>query len=188
MNTLAEAWNWYQSAKTNLQRIRRLATKHWDSLSNENASLWRDEQFKSLTDMQIKQETTTAIGPLDDLAIVVLFSVFEALVREHLETVVHPEADRLSHPIMRQAAEDAINGIREGSFFNRVLSPLKLAIPAEVIEQVNQVRDYRNWVAHGKRKSPKKGTVNLSPKEAYDRLSDFLERLGIAPRSEVEEA
>lgn len=65
---------------------------------------------------RIAEETTRALDHLDDLAVVLLFSVFEASVREHLERAVAPEVEPLTHPVMRRAAEDAIDGIREGEF------------------------------------------------------------------------
>jgi hypothetical protein len=46
---------------------------------------------------------------------------------------------------------------------------------------VDQVRDYRNWVAHGRREVP---TNNITPRIAYDRLAAFLDALGITVASE----
>src|SRR5262249_26958432 len=105
------------------------------------------------------------------------------LVRDHLVAMIRPEADKLSDPILKEAAADAIRGVEEGSFYRRVLEPLKEQdrVPAELVTQVDQVRDYRNWVAHGRRGSP---TNSVTPKVAYDRLKDFLDELGIAVESE----
>ncbi len=46
---------------------------------------------------------------------------------------------------------------------------------------VDQVRDYRNWVAHGRRELP---TNYVTPKQAYARLVDFLDALGITAEAE----
>lgn len=121
---------------------------------------------------------------MDDLAIVVLFSVFESLVRSHVVEIIGPEAAALADPILRHAADGAIRGVQEGSFSSRVLEPLKEQgrVSADLVTQVNQVRDYRNWVAHGRRDRPKN---NIEPLEAYERLSDFLDALGIAVESEL---
>jgi hypothetical protein len=40
-----------------------------------------------------------------------------------------------------------------------------------LVEQVNQVRKYRNWVSHGKRKAQ---PAIVGPKAAYERLSKCL--------------
>ena len=83
------------------------------------------------------------------------------------------------------AAEDAIRGVEEGSFYRRVLEPLKRQerVSADLITQVDQVREYRNWVAHGRRDAP---TNNVTPELAYERLKEFLAVLGIAAESEEE--
>jgi uncharacterized protein YutE (UPF0331/DUF86 family) len=62
--------------------------------------------------------------------------------------------------------------IEHGSFY-RVLEAYKILDP-NLIEEVNQVRRYRNWVAHGRRGVP---PDNVGPEAAYDRLGRFLERL-----------
>src|SRR5208337_4577743 len=119
--------------------------------------------------------TTASLKPIDDLAVVVLFSLFESHVRDYLVERIKPEADSLSDPILKEAAEDAIQGVQEGSFYRRILSPLKSQdrVPAELIENVNQVREYRNWVAHGRREGAK-DVSNVTPGAAYERLKEFL--------------
>jgi hypothetical protein len=79
MKTLKDAWDWYEQAKTNLFRMQRLGTHYWDENSSrginlrDSTELWKDENFKLLTSGTIRQETTTALQPLDDLGILVLF-------------------------------------------------------------------------------------------------------------------
>ena len=160
-----------------------MGKKYWNAIPWETAAIGRDDDFRMLEGSDIEKATTASLAPIDDLAIVVLFSVFESLVRSHVVALIKPEADNLADPILKQAAEDAIRGVEEGSFFNRVLEPLKTQgrVPADLITQVNQVRDYRNWVAHGRRDSP---TNNVSPRKTFERLKEFLNALGIAVESE----
>jgi hypothetical protein len=54
-----------------------------------------------------------------------------------------------------------------------VLEPYK-DVNADLIDEVNQVRRYRNWVAHGRR-TAQPDAVNLLA--AYDRLKRFLEQI-----------
>lgn len=178
MKTLGDAWAWYESARLNLHRMRRLGARHWDDASLEHASLWRDDQFKEVEASHIARETALALEPLDDLGVLVMFSVFEAVVRDQLERDVRASAAGLGHPVLRHAAEEALDGIRQGSFANNVLGPLKVQgqVPAELAEQVRQVREYRNWVGHG-RGAARPATV--TPLDAYDRLREFLDALGI---------
>ena len=70
-----------------------------------------------------------------------------------------------------------------------MLTPLKDQdrITEELADKVNQVRHYRNWIAHGKREPRGQGVINLNAKDAFDRLNEFLETLGIAVESERDE-
>jgi hypothetical protein len=183
MNTLGDAWNWYVSTKKSLEQLQRIGRKYWDEIPWATASIGRDDHFRLLEEEDIEKATTASLEPIDDLAVVVLFSVFESLVRTQVAERIRPEATNLMGPILKQAAEDAIQGVEEGSFFNRVLEPLKEQgrVAPDLITKVNQVRDYRNWVAHGRRESP---TNYVSPKTAFDRLNEFLEALGNAVESE----
>jgi hypothetical protein len=182
MTTLADAWNWYQATKRNLARMRRLGEKHWDDPSLTDASISKDDQFRMLVAPDIVAETTVSLEPIDDLAIVVLFSVFESHVRDYLIELIQPEADRITEPILREAADDATQGVREGSFYRRVLEPLKKQnrVSADLVTQVDQIRDYRNWVAHGRREV---ATNHVTPELAYVRLREFLAALGISAES-----
>jgi hypothetical protein len=166
MTSLDDAWRWYQSVKGQLKLTTRIAGKYWDLLPNK-----RDNHLSDLTPDLVVSNAEFVLGELDDLAIVVLFSVFEATVRTNVVEEIKVEVNRLSHPALRYAAQQAKEGIEEGSFF-RVLEPFKLEGQADLVEQVNQVRRYRNWVAHGRRGGTK--PPNVSPDVAYDRLSQFL--------------
>lgn len=183
MNTLADAWNWYLATRQNLVRMQRLGKKYWKEIPLAIEAVSRDDLFRTLEASDIETETTASLAPIDDLAVVVLFSVFEAMVRSHVVALIQPEAGGLTDPILRHAAEDAIRGVEEGSFFRRVLEPLKAQgrVSPELVTQVNQVRDYRNWVAHGMRDRPKN---HIEPKAAYARLKQFLDTLSIAGATE----
>jgi hypothetical protein len=188
MKTLADAWNWYAATKQNLERMRRLGRRHWADPSPEAASLWQDDEFRTLEASAIVRETTAGLKPIDDLAVVVLFSVFESHVRDYLAARMRPEADGLTDPILKEAADDALQGVQEGSFYRRVLQPLKEQgqVSADLVTRVDQVRDYRNWVAHGRREQDA-GRNNVTPRMAFERLKDFLAVLGIAIEAEQTE-
>jgi hypothetical protein len=185
MKTIADAWEWYEATKRNLGRMQRLGRRHWDDPSLEDASIWHDDQFRMLEASDIVAETTASLQPIDDLAIVVLFSVFESHVRGYLIARIKPEAAVLTDPILKEAADDAIQGVEEGSSYRRVLHPLKEQgrVSADLVTQVDQVRDYRNWVAHGRRERVS-GMSNVTPRMVYERLAEFLAALGIAIEAE----
>jgi hypothetical protein len=57
--------------------------------------------------------------------------------------------------------------------FSRILEIFK-GMDASLVEEANQVRRYRNWVAHGRQSDPR---AKVIPKVAYDRLSRFLKAI-----------
>lgn len=189
MKTLMDAWEWYESARTNLTRMRRLGTHHWNDDSLRDASIWWDDRFKQVGAEHIKREMDLALKPLEDLGVLVLFSVFEAAVRDHLEGIIKPLTGQLGHAILEHAAEKVLEGIKQGSFANQVLTPLQDQgrITPELSDKVKQVRDYRNWIAHGKREPRDPSIINLTAAEAFDRLREFLEALSIAVETEQED-
>jgi hypothetical protein len=170
MKTLDNAWRWYQDARASLKRIHRIGAKHWLSFSGEaGGALRRDDHFRMLESQDITEPSGNALEELDDLAIVVMFSVFEGIVRDAILRQIRPEAARLRHQSLVEAAAEAAEAIRFGSFY-RVLAPYRTG-HAEIVEEVDQVREYRNWVAHGKRQMPRN---QVTPVVAYDRLRHFL--------------
>lgn len=169
MTTLDDAWRWYSVTRENLLRMNRLARRYWQTLPWE-AELGRDDEFRMLEQQDVLAETRYGLEFLDDLAVVVLFSVFEAAVRRHIAHQVGTEAAGLVHPVLRRSADDALWVVNEGSFA-RVLEPYKTPEHADLIEAINQVRRYRNFVAHGRRGEQ---PASVTPKAAYERLAQFL--------------
>jgi hypothetical protein len=121
MNTLADAWRWYTATKRNLERMCRLGEKHWAHPSLAGTPIRQDDEFKTLEATDIVAETALGLKPIDDLAVVVLFSVFESRVRQFLVDLVEPQASAITDPILKEAADDAVRGVIDGSFYRRVL-------------------------------------------------------------------
>jgi hypothetical protein len=120
MKTLADAWDWYVSTRQSLVQIQRIGRKYWHEIPWEEAAIGRDDEFRMLEAEDISAATKASLAPIDDLAVVVLFSVFESLVRDHVVSLIKPQAAELTDPILKQAADDAIRGVEEGSFYRRV--------------------------------------------------------------------
>ena len=179
MTSLDDAWNWYLAVDGQLKLVRRIASNHWESLPWDGP-LGRDRYFQTLTAGAVEAAADRGFKPLEDLAVFVLFSVFEAEVRGVALSGMKSEADRLQHPALRLAAKEARERVEDGSFF-RVLEGFKAVVPADVVEQVNQVRKYQNWVAHGRRDERREEVVG--PRAAYDRLKQFLATVSAADPS-----
>jgi hypothetical protein len=173
--TLEEAWGWYRAAAESLRRVERVGRKYWSQPAIREL-LGKDDTLRDVSREAVEEGAKQAREPLDDLAVLVLFSVFESIVRDAVRGQVAGEAEGLRHPSLLYAAQEALSSIEDGSFF-RVLEPYKDR-DAGLIEEVNQVRRYRNWVAHGRRGNP---LARIDPRSAYDRLSRFLELIVPSP-------
>lgn len=175
MTSIEDAWTWCQNAKQGCLTLNALgrywATLPWDQLPTPPGRLAHLEADELFTLGSVIQ------SPLDDLGVLVLFSAFESEVRDSVLSAVTPELQSLSHPVAQEAVKKLTEEIEEGSFF-RLLNALKVTGDKGLIEEVNQVRKYRNWVAHGRRGDE---PDRVDPKTAYERLTRFLQMIGLRP-------
>lgn len=170
---LNDAWNWYLTTRNQLQMFGRMGRKHWDGLPWEGA-LGKDEKLKELESGAIVARSEFSLEHLDDFAVLVLFSVFESAVRDHVVSDIEGEKSQIKHALLIQIVDDAVEEIEHGSFYG-LLEVFK-AQSADVVEEVNQVRRYRNWVAHGRRTARPNA---VDPETAFVRLKKFLDSFGI---------
>jgi hypothetical protein len=167
--SLDDAWHWYEAARGLARTMGRLGEKHWDKLPWDD-DLGRDDRLKELTAAEVCDGSRTVLDDLDDLCVLLLFSVFEAAIRERVLAEVDAELPAPRHAAIKRALDEMREGIEHGSFY-KVLEPYKVG-DADLVEAVNQVRRYRNWVAHGRR-TDQPAAVN--PSTAYERLKRFLD-------------
>ncbi|HZW34039.1 MAG TPA: hypothetical protein VFF52_25165 [Isosphaeraceae bacterium] len=170
MMTLDEAWNWYVTTEKQLSLFGRIGRRHWDNLPWDG-ELGKDEKLKTLTSRDLVADADFSLDHLDDFAVLILFSAFESIIRDQARQDVQRERGRLSHPLVTRILDQAIGDIEQSSIF-RVLEVFK-GQDANLVEEVNQVRQYRNWVAHGRRGKPPFG---IDPEIAYKRLKRFLDQ------------
>jgi hypothetical protein len=170
MMTLDEAWDWYNTTKRQLNLLARIGRRHWDNLPWEGA-IGKDDKLRIVESRNIIADTKLSLEHLDDFAVLILFSAFESILREQARSDVRDARDRLLHPLVTRILDEAIEDVGHGSIF-RVLDVYK-GQDVNIVEEVNQVRRYRNWVAHGRRgESP----FTIDPSTAYERLKRFLDR------------
>ncbi|MGC8644071.1 MAG: hypothetical protein ACP5XB_29780 [Isosphaeraceae bacterium] len=174
MMNLDDAWNWYDTTRKQLQLFGRLGRKHWDHLP-WHSSLGRDDRLRDLQSDAIVTDSAFCLEHLDDFAVLILFSVFESIVRDQVLSDVEVEKARLSHALIARIVEEAVEQIEHGSFY-QVLEDFKGRGKDGLVEEVNQVRRYRNWVAHGRRTAMPDA---VDPDTAYRRLKRFLDVLGM---------
>jgi hypothetical protein len=171
INSLADAWAWYESAKILTLAMRQLGKRHWDRLPWEG-DLGSDNRLRGLKAAEIVEQSSRIIVNLDDLCVLLLFSVFEALVRDRALADVAAEIPPPRHPALQHAIKNLNDNIEHGSFYT-ILQAYKTLDP-DLVERVNQVRKFRNWVAHGRRGAPENA---VDPLTAYNRLQSFLDHL-----------
>jgi hypothetical protein len=170
MMTLEDAWRWHETTKRHIKLFGRLGEKYWSDLAWDGP-LGRDDKLKSLDSGVIVKEFRFCVEHLDDFAILVLFSAFESAMREQVLSMIDNERNQSARPLVVRILDDARQETKRGRIL-RVLGFFKNQ-DAGLVEKVNQVRRYRNWVAHGRR------TIHpaaVDPTEAYERLKEFLDR------------
>ena len=181
IKTIEEARSWYEAVAKLAWVMERIGRSHWDRPEWHDA-LARDARLRDLESSEIQSLADTVRSDLDDLAVLVLFSVFEATVRERAILDVERELSSLRHPALVDAGRQLRETLASGSFF-RVTEAYK-GLDPELTSQVNQVRRFRNWVAHGRREDREN---QITPKAAFARLGEFLERMALESESLQEE-
>ncbi len=178
ISSLDDAWEWYSSVREVSLAMLAMGRKHWDTLPWDGP-LGQDERLRLIQAADVQDWAKVVLADLDDLGVLLLFSVFEAAVRERALAAVAAELPTLRHPALQHAVRTLNEALEHGSFY-KVTEAYKSLDP-DLVEQVNQVRKYRNWVAHGRRGEPENA---VDPRTAYARLKRFLARLnGVQPEA-----
>lgn len=186
MTPLDEAWAWYRATRDAARWLDHLG-KYWGLVPWDDESGWvrgvrTDNALGQLQPGDFGACAADIRRWIDDMGVFVLFAAFEAMVRDFVGEQVRPEVGRLRHPAVKGAGSELVRDIESGPF-SRLLNLYKLPTDNDLVEQVKQVRQYRNWVSHGRR-PPKPGQKRVEvvrPKAAYERLKAFLELVGLPP-------
>jgi hypothetical protein len=169
MTELDGAWAWYEAARATLRVAERLGEKYWDDLPWDGM-MGRDNRLRDIESDKLLRNTQRAQEHIDDLAIVLMFSAFEGLVRNHAANQVQLAAAPLLHPILIAAGKEATRSVLRGPFWY-VLDAYAKGGHAGLADQVRRIRKYRNWVSHGRRGKPQPTIV---PRIVYEQLRAFL--------------
>jgi hypothetical protein len=90
MIDLHDGWTWYVTTRKQLKLFGRFGRKHWDDLP-WNGMLGKDDELKSLEAELIVSDSAFCLDHLDDFAVLILFSVFESVVRAQVLSEVEDE-------------------------------------------------------------------------------------------------
>jgi hypothetical protein len=176
IRSLRDAWAWYEAVKVLIRMMDRLARRYWGEEVGKKTlaeTLHKDDVLREYESETIRELVSSVTNDLDDLVVLLLFSVFESIVRDRtLEEMEQELREPPRHPALVKALVDAKDAIEHGSF-GRVVETYRSLDP-NLKTLVDQVRKYRNWVAHGRRGDPEN---NVEPSDALRRLEVFLQLL-----------
>ncbi len=180
IGSLDDAQRWYEAVKQLTRMMERIGRRYWSTEVEDKTlgeTLHRDDLFREIGAGAIEDLAQRVRNDLDDLVVLLMFSVFEASVRQRtLDEIAREVITPPRHLVLKKAVADAREAVEHGSF-GRLTESYKELDP-DVKTQVDQVRRYRNWVAHGRR-GPIKN--NVDPQSALARLEQFLRLLDANP-------
>lgn len=167
MNKLQEIMQWYKLTIES-QRITLKILNSSPELVPLDSSL-AEYRLSEAKEILLKAE-----NELNDLTVLSLVAVFEQLVIDYLKDLgmetIKKEEEILSKSVLKYALKNS-----DRWHFKDILDIFKSIISNELVGNVKQVYDYRNWVAHGKKETT--SVTKIDPDVAYDRLSEFIGRL-----------
>jgi hypothetical protein len=81
ISSLDDAWAWYHCVRTLARDMDRLGERFWNREEWAEV-LGRDNRFRSVKPIDLQDSAKTISDDLDDLAVLLMVSVFEAMVRD----------------------------------------------------------------------------------------------------------
>lgn len=119
-----------------------------------------------------------AKAELDDLMVLVLFAVFEQTLRAHMALTCAETCRGVPSETQASLVSGAFKRLEKCSL-EQLLALYKAVVKAGLVKPAQDVKAYRNWVAHGKKEPRPSGVVEIAPATARDSLAGFLSALGM---------
>ena len=145
----------------------------------ERAAALQGGQFAiAANDAQIEALLDSAEDALDEQTVMFLYATFEAALRDHVAAqapLLGPAAapgPQFGTDLQSWFAKQA-----QRAFLDSVVSLFAPWAGATLITQANAIRDYRHWLAHGKRTA---APPSVAPNSAYTTLTSFLHSCNLA--------
>lgn len=125
----------------------------------------------NITSMQA--ELDKARLELDDLFVLAMTASFEVSIKDYIKTQV-----AVAPGPYQAALQDWLDDQVESAKLYRLGGIFKPPITASLLKTVDEIRAYRNWVAHG-RSATKTPPTMVTPPLAYSTLTTFLKSTGM---------
>lgn len=171
MNPLDEVIDWYKSNLSQQKFFMEIVKNSHKMIDNitVNAILMKYELSSSKKD-EIKTQVDKIKNELNDLTIVSLWSIFEAFLNDELKKQADNITKNIADPILKNISFYSLKE-SEKWLKDDVLDLYKVSVDSQLVGDVKEIYNYRNWVAHGKTRNK---PFNLEPFIAYQKLTEFL--------------
>jgi hypothetical protein len=164
--SLEEVWEWHLGLSEDLTTCQTLALKALDKKEDETipsrlSGMNKNEICAYYEKQQIDLDLTTSFS---------LFAAFEAALRVDLEKrVLTKDKDSISIDLKTWRASLNIS-----PRFANLISKWKAACCVSDFDKLDSVRDYRNWLAHGRFETPKGDCYKYSNPILVKKVLDSL--------------
>jgi hypothetical protein len=158
-------FDWYKFTRDLLQWISKMLEQNPENLHDRP---WPKELKWQPID-KVQDKLKHALEELDDLVVLALFAEFETWLLQEISEVLCAKGEPVT--AFSQGVLEHARSALERESLAKLLDVYKTIVPPETVDQVKEIKKYRNWVAHGKRKDQ---PFAMTPKEAYERLNEFI--------------
>ncbi|MDR6495976.1 hypothetical protein J2797_005901 [Paraburkholderia terricola] len=150
----------------------------------QHEELIRRTRFIGATPEEANTALEDAAKQAADLAILALFATFERFVIEHLQTANRLLAAGYPQQYSTKLTEKFESEVEYWRFVE-ILNLFKGEVDPDLIGQVKQIKQYRDWIAH---QNPNKPTpTQATPETAFDILTRMIEQIRLTHTSPTEE-
>jgi hypothetical protein len=172
LNPLDPVKDWYATAYDALRDVRRVVSQAAPGLVTDRHGFFGAALEDNLARL------AEALEQLNRVAVLSMGAVFERTLRDHLSaipTAALPAGD----PVRDAVREAVVEDIEFWNFSQRLVGVFEARVNTDLLGQIRQLIEYRNWVAHGHTLSEPK-PLNITPGDAHARLTDFPTQAGVA--------
>jgi hypothetical protein len=171
-NPLDTIMDWYDVTLDSLRVTSRVIEREIKNAILEKHTFSADSPASGLSRIESAKQQVA------DLTVLSLVSLFERTLRDYLSE----RQQRLSAPglddVDARARQQVLEDLEFWKLSDEVMKIFAGTVGPNLIGQVKQAIDYRNWVAHG-RSTNRPPRSNVVPQFAYRALTDFLSQAGI---------
>ncbi|MDR3170352.1 MAG: hypothetical protein LBU17_01850 [Treponema sp.] len=134
-------------------------------------ALHKKTPFGGKSLVEFEAQIDSAITEFNDVMVLALFAAFERELKISVQNVLNTNLNPQNSMVFR-LAELTSDSIERWTMTD-LLSTLRNIVDSNILGQVKQIYEYRNWVAYGKNqhKSP---AINASPRFTFNLLTRFI--------------